>query len=252
MKRTCFILCAGTGNWGHGQDGIIPTDLGDRKFLRINGEHIVSRTVRLLRERLTEEDTVYLVTNLEELSVEGSQQVLVPEAVPGETILKRFLQLEALWEGDVFILYGDVYFTEDAIGKILSHRDPRIISFGRPRASTFTGKSHGDYFAEYIHNALKGYWFEKISSLQEIVAEDLDAFNRCWEALPRITAIDLHNHIHGLNLKERVPFTTEEDDGIGYFETIDDYTEDFDFLQDYWGWEEQYAMRDLKKPWLFK
>jgi hypothetical protein len=69
----------------------------------------------------------------------------------------KFLSSRELWNrnGRTIILYGDVYFTEEAIVAIFEypHADWRL--FGRAFESTFTGSDHGECFGiSFYHESI--------------------------------------------------------------------------------------------------
>jgi len=139
-----LILCAGDGiRWDN--------YLGVPKWLApVDGVPILHRTVALLKERG--------VTDIRVVARPGDEQAA---QVPGATVERarldpnnyeadRFVSSRHLWsdQGRTLILYGDVYYTDNAMDTIVD--DPAAGGewrvYGRPKASKITGCTHGELF----------------------------------------------------------------------------------------------------------
>jgi choline kinase len=198
MRNMVFILSAGDGaRWGN--------YLGVPKQLApVNGEPILFRTIRLLRERGIEN----IVITVPELNYFGE---LPCEQVVGikEIDIDKFLNVKHLVNDSALFIFGDVYFTENALDIILRDHN-EIMFFGRRRESILTGKPGGEIFA------IKGnkHLLEKALELRAMAP-----------LLKRCSEWELYRLYNGYPLD--VYMVDEK------FTDIDDLTEDFDFPIDY-------------------
>jgi hypothetical protein len=68
-----------------------------------------------------------------------------------------------LLEDDVCYIYGDCYFTEEAIKTIVETNTNKIAAFCRRKPSEINNKPYGEMFAFKIHNSI--YWKEVFDML---------------------------------------------------------------------------------------
>ena len=116
-------------------------------MIEVDGEPIIHRTVRLLRDAGVKD--IYVVGRDQTYKVPGSK-LYVPTFTEAFHDADKFLSSRDLWiqtEGKTLVIYGDVYFTEDAIQQIVHCRHIDWLLFARPFASRLTGKGFGECFA---------------------------------------------------------------------------------------------------------
>jgi hypothetical protein len=124
-----------------------------------------------------------------------------------------------LWSdtGRTVLVYGDVYFTDEAMQRIAAESDTGFRAFGRSGASRQTGCRYGEFFAA-------SWWPDDHASIEQHLAVALrqrtSGTSRrpvCWLLLNSMQCRPAGNRLH------RPPWWVE----------IDDLTEDFDFPADY-------------------
>jgi hypothetical protein len=211
MKKRWLILAAGHGiRWGD-KFGI-PKHLVD-----VGGEQLLSRTIRQLKE-LGERD-IYLVSRD---YVFPGVNIYVPRLDPENKEADKFLSSIDLWRNtkkDFVFLYGDVYFTDSAIKKIAETRVKDWALFARFGESEITGKQHGECFAFRFTPMMKLKLERTLLHLVDMRKDSQISRNGGWE---------LYSMLEGFLPMERKR-------GSHLIE-IDDFTEDFDFPEDYERW----------------
>ena len=209
MKRA-IIIAAGEGTrWGK--------YLGvDKHFVPVNGEPIIHRTVRLLREHGMKD--IYVVGHDDRYKITGST-LYIPTHNPDYYDADKFLNSSELWQSDddTIVLYGDVYFTNEAIRRIVNPPKEGWFLYGRPLESQFTGNTDGECFAQYI---IPGTLEQHKRELYRLV----ELYNQ--GTLWRIGGWEHYRLMIGL------PDPTQHLIG-GNFIWVDDFTDDFDIPQDY-------------------
>lgn len=122
-----------------------------------------------------------------------------------------------LWSDQrTIIVFGDVYFTDEAVKKIVSNQD-QYKFFMRKGPSKYTGKGHKEIFAF----AFSGGMNEKIKQhIQELVNKKQGGAG-AWR---------IYLHIH--NIKHPRDYFNSD----GYIE-INDWTDDFDYPEDLLKWQ---------------
>ena len=122
-----------------------------------------------------------------------------------------------LWSDDrTIIVFGDVYFTDEAVQIIMLNKD-QYKFFMRKGASKYTGKGHKEIFAF----AFDGSMNEKIRShINQLIAMKQGGAG-AWR---------LYLHMH--NIKHQREYFKDD----GHIE-INDWTDDFDYPEDIIRWE---------------
>lgn len=134
------LLCAGSGErWGD--------YLGVTKHLiPIDGEPLLHRTVRQLREIDTDEIVI-----IGPYDVPGTTRV-DPLVVPENGDFDKLEQSRPYWSAEqrTLVVYGDVFFSDAAMGEIADDRgDWRL--YCRPFRSSFDGTPFGEPFVQSFH-----------------------------------------------------------------------------------------------------
>ena len=208
MKNiTAIIICAGEGGRWDNYLGV------SKHFAPVDDEPILHRMVRLLNEY---DITPWVVGNTNEYLVKGSILYL-PTLNPDNEDADKFLSSQDLWddeEGRTIVFYGDVFFTEEAMARIVNFEGKDWVMFGRSKASEITRCPYPECFA--------------LSFYAEHIPEQLDAFKR---AIEHYFVAKLEKP-GGWGLYQQMR-SKRVDNFQDRFENIDDFTEDFDFPVDY-------------------
>jgi hypothetical protein len=207
-----IVLAAGEGTrWNNYRNT-------PKHLLEIDGQPILHRTVELLQNHL---DDVWVVAQ-HDPRYWGSWRTL--SVTPRETDADKFYSSHDLWndERHVLFVYGDCYFTEDAIATMTQPTDEWRL-FCRPEGSELTGKKWGECFGFSIPAADIPTFKSTIEWLAGVHA--LGKVWRCggWELYRALNQhADLNEHVM-----------------TDHYVVIDDLTEDFDYGDDYEAWNER-------------
>lgn len=211
---TAIIIAAGEATrWGD--------YLGTPKHLvKVDDEPIIYRSVRLLlKNGITDINVVG--PDDDRYRIEGSKLFIPQKNYEKNADADKFLNSESLWntEGRTIVLYGDVFFTEEAMKTICEWEGTDWRLFCRYEPSRLTGTPWGECFAQSFYpkdierhkkmlEYVAGLWFRR-------------QIKRCggWEHARAMAGIrvDLGRHYHKPKL----------------YHIIDDWTDDFDTPEDY-------------------
>lgn len=176
----------------------------------IKGERIVERTIRLLKENGIKD--IYISSNnpiFDECGVprlEHNNQFTLEKGNSTGMWLDAFYPVEE----PVVYLWGDVYFTDEAIKTIVNYKTDKNVLFGTSDALNKYHQNWGEPFG-YIVNDTKTF-FEGVEAVKKLFHEDKIARHPIvWE---------LYRYLHGLNIN--IQRITED------YVCIDDGTIDID------------------------
>lgn len=233
-----LILCAGDQTrWAGFQD--VPKHL-----VKLVGEPILHRTVRLLSELAPDADVRVVVKNPKDntYKVPGSKRAGA-KLNPGNGDADKFLSSQHLWDpkGRTILLYGDVFFTREALEEILTADTQDGWWFaGRFDGSRTTGAKGGECFAFILdpegHEAFR-------AALDRVVTLRKDG------TIPRNGGWETYRALMGVP-DERILETwgdgSPKNPNLGHCTVIDDWTEDFDHPDDWHQWCWHYAHASVK------
>ena len=179
----------------------------------VNGERIVERTIRLLKENGVTD--IVITSNDERFDELG-----VPRLEHENSYRYENGKLNGYWVDAFYpkfrknqkatFIFGDVYFSEDAIKQIVEYKGNGNVLFGSAGAKV-QGKVWGEPYA-YVVNDM-GAFYEGVKEVKRLQDEGLT--NRVpivWELYRVLNGIDVNEH--------RVLDAT--------YKVIDDYTDDAD------------------------
>jgi molybdopterin-guanine dinucleotide biosynthesis protein A len=207
-----LILCAGEGSRWRNYTGV------PKHRVVVEGEVLVERTVR---QFLKYTDDIVVVANDDSDNIPGTTTYIAKKD-ESHAIMDKFLSSQEQWsDTKTIIVYGDVYFTDEAV-ELIAKNDRQWCFFLRKDGSVITGKPWGEIFAlsfdasfnEEILQNLKNFSFNK-------KYEYLDAAAG-WELLKDLLKVKNIKHIF---------------ENINSYINIDDWTEDFDFPHDFDTWK---------------
>lgn len=207
-----IIIAAGQGTRWADYRGV------PKHLVEIEGEILLHRTCGQFLQYSTD---VYLVApDDDRYRVDGVQLYSPPEELTRE--LDKFYSSLHLWseQGRTVIVYGDVYFSDEAVETIMTNQDGWKY-FCRSKPSTITGKDCKEIFAI-------GFSHESKKKIEQAVISLLDAKTATggW-SLFRLLTLGRHH----VAPSDRQMFET------GNHVEIDDWTEDFDYPRDLDAWE---------------
>ena len=208
-----------------------------KHLVEIDGEQIIKRTIRLLKE--------YGISNIYiTVPEKGFFGDLGVKEIVGSSEKEIDKFLNAKQHIGATFLWGDCYFTENAIKKIVENEED-LMFFGNPEFNKYTGKPYGEIYAVKTNEE----FFKKAIEIEK----HRDSMSRCasWE-------------LYGYILKNKIPYSgyyphfEEKVDGMcikdpdkvsKYFTEINDFTDDFDKPKDYDEWIKRYNEYFLQDAW---
>ena len=219
MKTIAILLCAGEATrWSNYLNS-------PKHLINIEGERLLDRTTRLIKEAGI--DDIYVVTKEydERYDTNYSKQEVVKVDYEANADADKFLSSKHLWnkEGRTIVFYGDCYFTEEAIRRIVNFKSEEWTLFCRPTASIITGCPYGECFAQSFYPKDLKEHEEMLHYIAQLWKDKV--ITRCggWEHYRAMTGRRdkkvRHPHIMTTN-----------------YEIIDDFSEDFDTPDDYENW----------------
>lgn len=223
MRTRAIIICAGDATrWGN--------YLGTPKHLiEIEGERLLDRTVRLLRERDIEEVYIVVKEITKAYHVEGAAQY-VADLNPDNVDADKFLSSRSLWnpDGRTIVLYGDCYFTDEAMDMITGYKPERWVLFCRPEASEITGTPYGECFAQSFYTKHHRKHEAKLHYIARLFKAG--TISRCggWEHYRAMTG--------------RKGADVEKHEMSTHYVEVNDWTDDFDYPDDYENWLRRRAL----------
>lgn len=129
-----------------------------KHLVEIEGEVIIARTVRLLNE-YDKAAEVIITSHDKRYEFEGSTRY-----EPKNNVLEIDRFTYELIEDDICFLYGDTYYTEDAILKIINTDTDELLFFGNDKSIVAIKVKDSDIFKKHIDNVKKLYLEKKIKN----------------------------------------------------------------------------------------
>ncbi len=220
-SKRVVIMAAGSGQrWGN--------YLGvPKQFAPVDGEAIIERTIRLLKER--DINQIIITT-----PKGGTPEIpLIPgtgqfRSKNDEVEIDRFWGARDLVDQPVIFLYGDVYYTEKAIDTILKEEKEKGWHFwGRQRVSPT--KPYGEIFAVKANE----FVMDQVSDIRFLFQEK--DIRRCiaWELFARCSGISFDGM-----------FIADPNEKYTHFTNINDRTDDFDQPEEYKMWLDYWSKVD--------
>ena len=218
MATRAIIICAGEATRWQNYLGV------PKHLIEIEGEKILFRTTRLLKKHGVKEIFVVVKEHDNRYVTPESKLHVIEPNYRKNADADKFLSSKDLWnrKGRTLVIYGDVYFTEDAIKKIMKFKEKEWTLFCRPNASKITGTPWGECFAQSFYPQHIRLHKENLNFIA--YKKRAGQIKRCggWEHYRAMTdQRDLNTHTMTTNYVE-----------------IDDWTDDFDYPKDYETWLE--------------
>lgn len=122
-----------------------------KHFVEINGEKIIFRTVRLLNE-LDPGCEVIVTSHDSRYDIPGSRR-----HEPLDNVLEIDRFTKELIEDNICFLYGDTYYSEEALRMIISEPASSLLFFGNSRSIIAVKVASGELFMHHFLNVRKLY-----------------------------------------------------------------------------------------------
>lgn len=134
-----------------------------KHLVEINGEPIIARTVRLLNEISTEENKeqeveVIITSHDQRYEFEGSRR---HEPENNHYEIDRFT--EELVQDDMCFLYGDTYYEDDVLKKIVTAKTDSILFFGNEKSIVAVKIKDADEFRTHFNKVKDSFIKGEIS-----------------------------------------------------------------------------------------
>ncbi|MDH0096458.1 hypothetical protein L1F06_022425 [Ectopseudomonas hydrolytica] len=180
-----------------------------KQLISVRGETLLGRTLRLLEAQGAKEPLL-LTAN----------EVLASYPVPSWCPLQRETKAHSLLsadavirEGDLLVLYSDVYYSEAALATVLACEGTRF--YGRDGRSAYTFKNYGELFAVRI--AACDRERARLALADAIAFYDRTGNQSFWTFYRLMAGLPLHDH---KAIERR------------FFVNIHDETDDIDFADE--------------------
>lgn len=193
-----------------------------KHLIQIEGESLLERTVRQFKR--FSPSNIYIVGPDDRYDLAGTK-LHKPRLNEKNYEADKFLSYEKLWRAKnqrTLILFGDVYFSDEAVETILSNDPYEWYAFGRAFESKLTGKKTGEMFGIYFDGSHAPHVKKYLKNLINQKREGAVGRIAGWELYKSMIGIPveiINQHLVG-----------------GHFINIDDWSDDFDYPQDYERW----------------
>lgn len=215
MTKVIIIAAGEATRWGNYLN--VPKHL-----IEIDGEPILYRTVRLLLENGMEDIHIVGPEDDDRYRVEGTKLFVPEKDYQRNADADKFLNSESLWnrEGRTIVLYGDVFFTEEAMKTICGSTSTDWKLFCRLNGSKITESPWGECFAQSFYTKDLERHKENLQYIAKLYNHSV--IKKCggWEhsrAMAGVKKALVRVHQHYPEVQH----------------IIDDWTEDFDTPEDY-------------------
>lgn len=180
-------------------------------------EPLLGRTLRMLVERGVGEVVMTAPEDAEQAYASLATRYGVPLA-PRARARDEFVSTRDLWapQGRTLILYGDVWFTEQALGAVL-HPRPGPHFFGREHGSTLTGSPWGEAFATSWDATDAGMLDRLLAEVRTAQDRGQADASAGWSLLRALQGTPLQHHV------VVAPWWVEIDDATDDIDTPADY-----------------------------
>lgn len=201
-----FILANGEAKRWNNYLGV------DKPLIQIDGETLLSRTVRLLKEN-NQEDIIIIG----KYEIEGAKNYIPPFL---NTKHEMFRDLGKMSDDPFVILNGDCYYTEAIIKDIIDRDTKKWLHWCCQRPNKITGKPWEEGYAHKIVDFK--WWTIKLTEYCDKVSKGEIKHISDWCINRYLIGIDLY--IHQPNLMKDFDVDWEDE------------TDDIDFKEDYHRW----------------
>ena len=206
-----LVLCGGNGKRWAGFKG------APKHLLRIEGERLLDRTVR----QFAGFSEVEIVARPRTYGYHHPQALTVEARLdPNNFGADRFRSSRDRWDGLTILVYGDVWFSDEAVVRIAdwAHHQTDWRWIARMDRSEVTGKRYGEGFGFILPP-------DTHQLFDAAVGEGIEL---CRAGVDDVVGWTVYRIMAGGD-----GFTHED---LGHLLSVDDWTEDFDWPRDYIDW----------------
>jgi hypothetical protein len=183
-----------------------------KQLIKIEGRNLLWRTTAYL-STLGIHD-IWVTSHDPKMDVPGVKRY---EPENNEHCLDKLHACKEIWKSPTLFLYGDVYYTFDALTKMVSIPvKDRFLFFGRMNVSYYSQHGH-EIFCKKIED------FDYLEECINWIKAYEPSYGGGWELYRRMCGITDLNRI-----RLHIPYD--------HFISIDDFTEDFDEYEIYLNW----------------
>ena len=202
-----LILAAGDGSRWNNYQGV------SKHKVVVEGEVLIER---IATQFLKYTDDVVIVARDQSYRVDGCS-LYIAKLNKKYKDMDKFMSSKNLWSDTKTILvFGDVYFTDEAVDTIMTNKTEYCF-FLRKRGSKITGKNKEEIFAISFYAKNNNMM---LSTIKEIISQNLPFSAGGWLLLK--TLFNMNVGWRHRNTKNYI--------------NIDDWTDDFDYPQDFDNW----------------
>lgn len=218
-KMRIFILANGNATrWNNAYNT-------DKQLLEIDGEPLIYRTVRLLKENGF--DDIYIIGKYK---IEGAKNY-IPNF---ESLIGKFDITKELWNDiDSFaLLYGDCYYTEAIINDLATRKtDKKWLHWCCNRPNKVTGKIWEEGYIHTVYDI--DFWRTQCDNFHRDFDNTDIEYKNDWVFLRYMLGLDLFVHQPELMKENEIDW--------------EDETDDFDFPIDYYNWLKNCRNTEIEK-----
>ena len=190
-----------------------------KHLVKINNEPLLNRSVRLIKTKGI--NKIYVVSKEDSRYLMQDAIQYIAKLDKNNEDADKFLSSKELWNksGRTIVFYGDVFFTEEAIDTIIDYSVRDWTLFCRPKKSELTGTPWGECFAQSFYPEHISKHEQTLYKIAQLKKEK--KIIRCggWEHYRAYVGIPDDQ-------LDKFVMTTN-------YVSIDDFTDDFDFPDDY-------------------
>ena len=127
-----------------------------KHFIEVGGETLLARTVRLLHEK-DQGCRVYITSHDPRYDIDGATRY-----EPKNNVLEIDRFTRELIEDDVCFLYGDTYYSDDAMDKIVNLEAEDLLFFGNEKSIVAVKVKDAELFIKHLDNVTSLFLAEEI------------------------------------------------------------------------------------------
>lgn len=175
----------------------------DKQLIEIDGETLLKRTVRLLKENGLND--IWLIGKYE---IDGAKNYIPDfESVIGKYDIVRKVVDDV---NEFALLYGDCYYSDKIIQDLATRKtDKKWLHWTCNRENKITGKPYPEGYIHTVYD--KEYWFKKCDEYKKLLDSGLE-HKLDWQFLRFLLNIDLDIHQPELMKENEVDWEDETDD----------------------------------------